>query len=191
MKLQTTGRRLVAGLGIRKILNYNLLLPLGANFYDQAGKSSTRVLDFDLEGALGHGYRAIASYGFADPRYDDFKSSATGANLRGNRLPQAPKHVGRVWLTKTWRPRENSTLSASLGGRYVRHYFTNSANTIIIPSRVTFDGALTFGRPRWDVGVNAENILDKRRYFVSQINSGNQLYPGRPFNAFVTMHYRF
>jgi len=78
-----------------------------------------------------------------------------------------------------------------LGGRYVRHYFTNSANTVALPSRLTFDATLNFGRPRWDIGVNIENLLDKGRYFVSQINSGIQLYPGRPLNAFVTMRYRF
>jgi hypothetical protein len=29
------------------------------------------------------------------------------------------------------------------------------------------------------------------RYFVSQINSGGLLYPGQPFNATLTLRYRF
>ncbi len=33
--------------------------------------------------------------------------------------------------------------------------------------------------------------MNRERYFVSQINAGNQLYPGQPINLFVTLRYRF
>jgi outer membrane receptor protein involved in Fe transport len=38
--------------------------------------------------------------------------------------------------------------------------------------------------------LNAQNLLDRQRYFVSQIN-GSQLYPGQPINVFATFRYRF
>jgi len=34
------------------------------------------------------------------------------------------------------------------------------------------------------------NLTNLQTYYVSQINGGNQLYPGPPFNASVTLRYR-
>lgn len=85
---------------------------------------------------------------------------------------------------------EETKLNFSLGGRYVRHYFTNSANTTIMPSLTTFDGAVSLTRKKYDLQVNLGNLLNKARYFTSVINS-TQLYPGPPFNATMTLRYRF
>ncbi|MCU1385117.1 MAG: hypothetical protein JWL71_3814 [Acidobacteria bacterium] len=189
-KFQARRGQLTATTAFRRILNYNILIPLGANLFEQAGRSSSRVLDADLEGSLGHGVRAVASYGFVDPQFDDFKASATAVNLAGNELPQAPRHTARAWATKSIDLGSRSSVTASLGGRYVAHYFTNSANTIVLPSRLTFDGAVGFRRQAWDVTLNLINLTNVETYYVSQINSGTQLYPGPPFNASVTVRYR-
>ncbi len=86
---------------------------------------------------------------------------------------------------------QESKLNFSLWGRYVRaHYFTNSANTTIIPSATTFDGAVGLSRRKYDISVNFANLLNRERYFVSVINS-TQLYPGPPINATLTLRYRF
>ena len=69
-------------------------------------------------------------------------------------------------------------------------YFTSSANAITLPGRTTFDGAIGFRMPAWDVAVNLVNLTNRQDYFVSQIN-GSQFYPGPPFNASVTLRYRF
>ena len=189
-RFETMRGRLVATTGLRKILNYNLLLPLGGNLFEQAGKSSSRALDFDLEGSLPRGVRAVASYGYADPHFDEFRA-ASGQDLSGFRLPHAPKHTGRIWTTKFFELDQRSSIAASLGGRYVHDYFTNQTNTVSIPSRLTFDGAIGFRRPEWEVSLNLVNLTNKKHYFVSQINGGTQLYPGPPLNATVTLRYRF
>jgi len=108
----------------------------------------------------------------------------------GKRFPQAPKHLSRVWITKSLKVGQGSILNFSVGGRYVRHYFTNSANTAIIPSATTFDGGAGLSRRKYDISINFANLLNRGRYFVSQINS-TQLYPGPPFNATLTLRYRF
>jgi outer membrane receptor protein involved in Fe transport len=46
------------------------------------------------------------------------------------------------------------------------------------------------GTGSYDVSANLENLLNVKRYFVSQIN-GAQLYPGQPFNTTLTVRYRF
>ena len=37
--------------------------------------------------------------------------------------------------------------------------------------------------------LNAENLFNRQRYFVSEIN-GNQIYPGEPINVFATLRLR-
>jgi outer membrane receptor protein involved in Fe transport len=189
-KLLAFRNRLIANVGLRKIDNRNILVSVGANLFEQAGRSSSKVVDFDLEGQLGRGIRASANYGYALPRYDEFHNAA-GQNLAGFMLPHSPRHKARVWLTKLWKVGEKTTLSSSLGANYSYRYFTNAGNTIILPSRFTMDGALNLMRARWEVGVNFSNLTNKERYFVSQINGGNQLYPGQPFSAMLTVRYRF
>ena len=60
-----------------------------------------------------------------------------------------------------------------------------------MPSRTTFDGSLSVQRAHYSLALNVANLTNRRRYFVSQINSGGLLYPGQPFNASVTVRYRF
>ncbi len=182
--------RMTATLGLRKINNRGDLVNVGPMLFEQVGRSSSKVVDFDLEGQLGRGIRMSANYGYALPRYDEFRNTA-GQDLAGFMLPHAPRHKARVWLTKLWKLSEKTTLSSSLGGNYSYRYFTNATNTVILPSRFTMDGALNLLRPRWEIGVNFNNLTDKDRYFVSQINGGNQLYPGQPFSAMMTVRYRF
>jgi iron complex outermembrane receptor protein len=183
--------RLSVNSAYRRIFRRNVLVPIGPQLFEQAGQTSSHVVDFDALGELGRGFFTASNYGFADARYDDFRQTLTGPNLRGNRLPHAPRHQAKLWITKIWKVGESSSITGSIGGRYVYHYFSNAANTIVVPGRFTINGAVGLRRPKWDVMVNLENLGDKERYFVSQINGGNQLYPGPPFHAFVTLRYRF
>jgi catecholate siderophore receptor len=77
-----------------------------------------------------------------------------------------------------------------VGGSYVRHYFTNTANTLIVPSTTTFDGMISLQRSKYDLQANFSNLLNAQRYFTSVINS-SQLYPGQPISATLTLRYRF
>ena len=147
-------------------------------------------MDLDINGNLGHGFWIIANYGFADSLIDRFRSDGVPQANGGKRFPQAPKHISRIWITRSFNLSSDSKLNVSLGNRYVRHYFTNTANTTLVPSATTFDGAISLTRRQYDVQVNFANLLNRERYFVSVIN-GTQLYPGPPFNATVTLRYRF
>jgi iron complex outermembrane receptor protein len=182
--------RLTVNTGLRRIYRQNFLVAIGPQLFDQAGQASSKVADFDVLGELPRGLFTTTSYNFSGARYDDFLQQ-NGTNLKGNRLTHAPRHTGRIWLTKLWKVGENSSITGSIGGRYVNRYVANAANTVFVPSVFTMSGAAGFKRPRWDVMVNLENLTNKERYFTSQINGGNQLYPGQPFNAFVTLRFRF
>jgi outer membrane receptor protein involved in Fe transport len=85
---------------------------------------------------------------------------------------------------------EDTGLTSSLGARYMGSQFLNTTNTTLIGSYLTFSGAVGVRYKNYEATLNMENLLNRERYFVSQIN-GNQLYPGAPVNAFVSLRYRF
>jgi outer membrane receptor for monomeric catechols len=189
-KWQGLKGRLSVLTAIRRIQDLNRVVTISAGVFQQVGKASTYNMDLDVNGALGRGFAVIANYGYADSLIERFRTDGLPQTNGGNRFPQAPKHLSRIWLTKSLHLGQESRLNFSLGGRYVRHYFTNTANTAIVPSATTFDGAISLTRRKYDVVVNFANLLNAQRYFVSQINS-TQLYPGPPINATLTLRYRF
>ena len=53
-----------------------------------------------------------------------------------------------------------------------------------------FNGAMGFRRNNYEWSVNAENLLNRQRYFFpAQITS--QVYPGQPINIFTTLRFHF
>jgi iron complex outermembrane receptor protein len=190
MRWRSLNRRLTISSAFRRIQDQNRVVTISAGVFQQVGKATTYSMDFDAQGDLSHGFMLIANYAYADSLIDRFREDGVPQANGGNRFPNAPKHISRIWLTKSVKLGETTRLSFSAGGRYQAHYYTNTANTFILPSQTTFDGAITMSRMKYDVGVNFSNLLNAERYFVSQINS-SQFYPGSAFMAALTMRYRF
>ena len=174
----------------RRIQDQNRVVTISAGVFEQVGKATTYNTDLDINGDVGHGFSVLANYSYADSLIDRFRTDGLPQTNGGNRFAYSPKHISRVWITKSLKVGEESQLNFSLGGRYVRHYFTSTANTTMVPSLTTFDGAVSFTRPHYDLQVNLANLLNKERYFPNVINS-TQLYPGPPLNATLTLRYRF
>jgi len=188
-KFETARGRLTATTAFRRVVEENKVISLGAGLFSQAGQASTRALDLDLEGQMGHGVRAVLSYGYADALYDNFRTGNT--DLAGKRQQLGPRHTSRAWGTRSFRLNQLSSVTVGLGARYVGEYFTDSANTITLPSRFTLDGLVSFRIRELDLALNLINLTNNERYYVSNINSGNQFYPGQPFNATLTLRYQF
>jgi outer membrane receptor protein involved in Fe transport len=184
------GNRLQWSMAARRIQDLNRVVTISTGVFEQVGKASTYNIDFDAKGDLGHGFRVTSNYAFPDSLIDRFRSDGVPQTNGGKRFPQAPKHISRTMATKTFKFGESTKLNFSLGGRYMRHYYTNTANTTLVPSVTTFDGAVSLERSKYDVQANFSNLLNAERYFVSVIN-GSQLYPGEPISATLTLRYRF
>ena len=91
-----------------------------------------------------------------------------------------------MWLSKSW----TSGLRISAGTRYLGPQFTNNSDTIRLGGYTTFSGAVGYRIKNWDLSVNAENLLNRQRYFQGS-DYDNQVYPGSPINVFTTIRYRF
>jgi iron complex outermembrane receptor protein len=190
-KWQGLNNRLSVMTAVRRIQDKNRVVSLGMQMFEQIGTTSTYNADLDIQGNVGGGFWVLGNWGYADSKIEPFRADGSPQPNAGRRFPHAPKHTARISVTRTFRLGESVKLNVNLGGRYVGRYFLNAANTSIMPSRTTMDGAVSLQRRQYDVAVNFANLLNAERYFVSQINGGGLLYPGPPFGATVTFRYRF
>jgi iron complex outermembrane receptor protein len=184
------GNRFQTSFAARRIQDQNRVITISTGVFEQVGKASTYNFDYDAQGDLSHGFKMIANYSYADSLIERFRTDGLPQTNGGKRFPHAPKHMGRVYLTREFKLGETTRLSVSLGGHYQRHYFTNATNTTIVPSETTMDGGISLHRDRYDIQANFSNLLNAERYFTSVIN-GSQLYPGQPISATLTLRYRF
>ncbi len=107
-------------------------------------------------------------------------------NLSGNLPRYAQRHAANVWLTKNW----NSGFTAGAGLRYLGPVFTNITNTVRLGGYTTFTGFAGYRKGIWEWTVNAENLLNRARYFQGS-DYDDQVYPGSPINVFTTIRFRF
>jgi outer membrane receptor for monomeric catechols len=176
---------------VRKIEDRNRVVSLGNQMFEQIGTSKTYNADLDVQGDIGRGFWVLANWGYADSFIPPTRSDGTSQPNANRRFPHAPRHTARLSATKAFRLGDVTGLNVNLGVRHVGEYFMNTANTVVMPERTTMDGAVTLRRGAYDIGVNLVNLTNRKRYFVSQINGGGLLYPGEPFNAKLTVRYRF
>jgi iron complex outermembrane recepter protein len=161
-------------------------LPQGA--YDQAGEAHSKGVEEDLTYTPNGHWQVIAGYSYTDVRFTNYQESPT-VNLKGNRLYFAPDHQANLWTT--WYASgkaDHKGFNFSLGGNLVGNNYTDNDNTVKLPAYTILNGAIHYRIGRAELGFNGNNLLDKKRYFVSAINT-NQLYPGMPFNFLLSARY--
>src|SRR4030095_5982591 len=140
---QGLNRRLRIMTAARRIQDLNRVVTLSTGVFQQVGKASTYNLDLDVNGDLGKGFLLGANYAYADGLVDRFRTDGLPQLNGGKRFPHAPKHISRIWLTKSVNVTDSTRLNFSIGGRYQLRYYANTANTNLVPSLTTFDGAVT------------------------------------------------
>src|SRR5262245_27853147 len=175
----------------RRIRDKNRVVSLGGGLFEQVGRTTTKNVDLDINGRVGAGFSLLAAWGYADSLIDPLRSDGQPQVNGGLRFPQAPRYTARLSVSKYVRLGAGTALNVNVGYRHVSTYFLNTANTLVMPKLDTMDAAVMVRRGNYDVGVNLRNLTNETQYFTSQINSGGQLYPGEPFNALVTLRYRF
>lgn len=183
---QPLGGKLKLSAAFYQMTRNNVVIARPNQLFDQAGEQSSRGLDFDVNGTIGKGVRMVANYGYSQPRFDRFLISNGAVDLSG-RIPRfVQKHAANLWLNKTW----DAGWYASAGMRYLSSMFLNNTNTSRLGGWSAFSGATGFRRGAWDWSVNAENLLNRQRYFLAGIYD-SQIYPGSPVNVFTTLRFRF
>jgi iron complex outermembrane receptor protein len=148
----------------------------------QAGKQTSHGVDIDVNTILPNRVRILVNYGYTVPKFAEFDDGVDV--FTGNQPRFTQRHAANAWLTKTW----SSGITAGVGARFMGSMFTNNANTIRMPNWTTMSGTFGVRRGNWQWSLNAENMLDRERYFLGSDYS-NQVYPGAPLNVFTTFRY--
>ncbi len=187
-RIQAFGGRFKVDTALYQIKRQNVVIALPNANFDQAGQQSSRGIDFDVNGNIGKGIRLIANYGYTLPRWDSFFTSNRTVNLSGFRPRFTQRHATNLWLTKAW----DNGLTASIGQRYLSSMFADNANTQNnkLGGYSTFSGAISYRRGFYQVGVNADNLFGRDRYFIAGIYD-TQVYPGQPLNVSATLRLFF
>ena len=153
----------------------------GVSIREAAGKVGSRGVEVDLTGRLAERWDVVATYAYDHTEVLDDPSN------EGNRLTQAPKHSGSLYLT------HHLLVPSNLGGwhlgggaRYVGERAGDAANSFYMSSYTVADAFL-----RWDLPVtgyqtrlqlNVDNLFDKQ-YYPSSANSPLQVAVGEPRTA--------
>jgi iron complex outermembrane receptor protein len=178
--------RIKTSLAWYHIENNNLTFTESLTSVIQAGQQTSKGIDLDVNADLGRNTRLQLNYGYTVPKFTDFIDPDEGEDFAGNAPRFAQRQALNVWLTKAW----SSGLTAGVGTRYMGPMFTNNANTIRMGGWTTFTGMVSYRRRNWEYSLNAENLLNRQRYFTGSDYS-NQVYPGAPINVFGTIRWRF
>lgn len=181
---QGFGGRFKVDAAAYKIERQNVVISRPNGNFDQAGQQSSRGIDLDINGNIGKGIRVIGNYGYTLPKFDSFFVSNGAVSLAGFRPRFTQKHAANLWLTKAW----NNGVTASFGPRYLSNMFLDNLNTANwkMGGYTTFGGAVSYRRSFYQLSLNAENLMNRQRYFIAGIYDG-QVYPGQPINVFASI----
>nr|WP_315202752.1 TonB-dependent receptor [uncultured Flavobacterium sp.] len=154
----------------------------GINFFVQDGTQKSKGLEVEIIGRPFPGFNYVASYG-----YNDNEFTKANLNIMGKRAPGTPENVVNLWASYTIINGKAQGLGLGIGNSYVSDAFLDSANTFTLDSYNLLDATLFYNRPRYRIGLKANNILNEQ-YWVSD---GYYARPQKPNNFMVNITYKF
>ena len=157
--------------------------PLNPAFFVQTGEQRTEGVEIGLQGKLTSWWQVFAGYANLESEITKTTSSAP----KGRKVGLVPAQMASLWnrfdLGHGW--------GAGLGVIHQASSYTSFSNTVKLPAFTRVDGALyyTFPGGKTRVALNVENLTDKE-YFPTA-HSDNNISPGAPLNARLTLTHAF
>ena len=139
-------------------------------------------VELSLAGNLTEKWQVIGSYAWLDAR----TVRTIGTTPAGRVLPQTPETSFGLWNRYDF----NDHWGVALGASYRSESFASISNAVTLKSYARYDGAVyyTFDE-RFSAQLNVENLFNKA-YFPSA-HSDNNISPGAPRAAYVTLNFKF
>ena len=145
----------------------------------QVGKG----VEFGIAGRITEAWQLMGGYAY---QTGEITTTQSGGARAGNRLAQLPEHAASLWN----RYDVNDTIGVGLGIIHRGALFASVDNVVTLPAFTRFDGALYWTlNPSMQLQLNIENLGNKR-YFASAHNNNN-ITPGAPRSAWVSVNYRY
>ncbi|MFC6619805.1 TonB-dependent receptor [Novosphingobium panipatense] len=153
----------------------------------QGGRQSSQGVELSLDAAISDTLSLGGSVSYADARYDEL-IEAGGIDRSGNRPVNVPSTTAAANVAYTL-PGVPVTLSGFV--RHVSGFYTDTANTILVKGRTTFDAAVS-----WKIddqvilALRGRNLTDAFYGEYSGYGS-NDIYVGAPRSVEVSLATHF
>lgn len=159
----------------------NQIITTGPQTGEQVGLTRTRGGELALTGYVTDDWQISAGWGHQIATVVEGSQASIG-----NEVPFVPHNTYSLWN----RYQFTSIFGAGLGIIHQDSSFAALDNLVELPSFTRVDAAFYFDiNETWNAQVNIENILDED-YFASAHNNNN-ISPGAPRQAFVTVRAQF
>ncbi|WP_416310480.1 TonB-dependent receptor [Pseudomonas sp. W03] len=160
--------------------------PTNPNLTVLAGEQRTDGFETTISGQLTDKWQIYAGYAYLDAEITKSNSKTNGVPNEGQVPTLTPRNSANLWLVRTLTPQWR----AAAGANYVDDRYTALDNNVVMPSYTTFDTALFYSVPHWDMALRLKNVFD-RDYYVSAHGSVDLITPGAPRTLEASLNYRF
>ena len=157
--------------------------PANPGFFVQTGEQRTEGVEVGLQGRITSWWQVFA--GYANLESEITKTTASAP--KGRKVGLVPEQMASLWnrfdLGHGW--------GVGLGVIHQASSYTSFTNTVKLPAFTRVDGAVYYSFPggKTRVALNVENLSDKE-YFPTA-HSDNNISPGAPLNARLTLSTAF
>ena len=160
--------------------------PTNPNLTVLAGEQRTDGFETTISGQLTDKWQIYAGYAYLDAEITKSNSKTNGVPNEGQVPTLTLRNSANLWLVRTLTPQWR----AAAGANYVDDRYTALDNNVVMPSYTTFDTALFYSVPHWDMALRLKNVFD-RDYYVSAHGSVDLITPGAPRTLEASLNYRF
>lgn len=144
---------------------------------------TTEGVEIGIAGRITDAWQLMGGYAYQDGQITTTQSATAVA---GNRLAQLPRHSASLWNRYDF----NDAFGVGLGVIHRGAIFASVDDAVTLPAFTRFDAALYWTlNQAMQLQLNVENIGNKR-YWASA-HSNNNISPGAPRSAWVTLNYRY
>ena len=144
---------------------------------------TAKGVELGIAGRITDAWQLMGGYAW---QTGEITTTQSATAIAGNRLAQLPKNTASLWNRYDFNP----TVGVGLGIIHRGAIFASVDNAVALPAFTRFDAAVYWTlNPALQVQLNIENLGDKR-YFASA-NSNNNISPGAPRSAWVSINYRY
>lgn len=152
--------------------------PLGAVMI--SGKQESKGIEMDVIGSPIEGLQVIGSVGYTETEDEG-----------GAEFISWPTFSTSLFAGYAFQNSALDGLFVGAGYRYLDNRWVDSANTIELDTVLLFDANIAYTYEDWTVDLALKNITDEE--YVDTANGGisRSVHPGRPFEAVLTVGYKF
>ena len=162
--------------------------PANPGTFVRSGQQRVEGVEIGLQGEVARNWQVYGGYAYLDGRILQPISSGTAATPAsvvpaGNKIGLVPENTFSLWN----RFNHGGGWGTGLGVIYQDDSFTSFNNTVTIPAFWRVDGAIyyAFADRKTRLQFNIENIFNRKYY--PTVDGDNNISPGAPVNARLTL----